>query len=251
MKQNQIILIVGLMMIGGTAWGIKEMSAHQRLGNPGIRTSLITNSERLDIYMPERVLDYQSKAIPTAKTVIDTLPHDTSFGTRVYERAPLDWVVMNVVLMGTDRTSIHKPEFCLTGQGWNIDNVDSTFDTVRVERPQPYDLQIKKMVCAREVKDASGNTIPQHCIFVYWFVADHDLTASHWARIGKMSTHLLTTGELERWAYVYCMTVCPPGGEDQAYGRIKKFIADAVPQFQLAAGPPGAELAASRTASSH
>ncbi|HZV33219.1 MAG TPA: exosortase-associated EpsI family protein [Verrucomicrobiae bacterium] len=251
MKQNRIILIVALLMIAGAAWEIKGMSRHQTLTKPGIITSPIANSQRLEIYLPVHVLDYQSKAIPMEQAVLDKLPQDTSFGTRIYARSQDDFLLMNVVLMGTDRTSIHKPQICLPGQGWNIDNGHSSYETVRIEKPHPYDLQVNKLVCSRDVRTEGGNSAKQSCVFVYWFIADNDLAAGHWSLMRKMATHLLWTGELERWAYVYCMGVCPPGGEDETYARIKKFITAAVPQFQLAAGAPVGELAARQTAGSH
>ena len=75
-------------------------------------------------------------------------------------------------------------------------------------------------------------------IYVYWFVADNELTESHWARVGRMTTHLLTTGELQRWAYVSFFAVCLPQDEAKTYERMKKFIAASTPQYQLAAGDP-------------
>jgi hypothetical protein len=50
---------------------------------------------------------------------------------------------------------------------------------------------------------------------------------------------------LQRWAYVACFAVCDPGQEDATFERVRKWIAEAVPQFQLAAGPRG-EMARSR-----
>jgi hypothetical protein len=49
----------------------------------------------------------------------------------------------------------------------------------------------------------------------------------------QMAKHLLRTGELQRWAYVSVFAVCAPGQEDAAFERIKRFIAAAVPEFQL------------------
>jgi hypothetical protein len=53
-----------------------------------------------------------------------------------------------------------------------------------------------------------------------------------------MARDMLLTGVLQRWAYVACITLCAPGQEEATFSRMKEFIAAAVPQFQLAAGPP-------------
>jgi hypothetical protein len=48
---------------------------------------------------------------------------------------------------------------------------------------------------------------------------------------------LLTTGVLQRWAYISYFAVCEPGQEDAAFERVKKLIVASVPEFQLAPKP--------------
>jgi hypothetical protein len=235
-KQNLTMLVVALALIGGTALGMQRLKTHQKLGAPGVNTTAIPGSLRLNIPLPEKVLEYDSVSVPTDPGVLEGLPHDTSFMQRYYTNGVVnDGIQMNVVLMGTDRTSIHKPQFCLTGSGWNIDGAASSLDTVRVERPHPYDLPVMKLSTTREAK-INDETVKVRGIFVYWFVADNDLTASHGTRMWNSATHLLRTGEQERWAYVFCFARCFPGEEAATYSRLKKFISAAVPEFQLATG---------------
>jgi hypothetical protein len=70
-------------------------------------------------------------------------------------------------------------------------------------------------------------------------VADGVLAAEHGERIWSMITHLMTTGELQRWAYVSCFTVCMAGQEEIAYAELERFITASVPEFQIATGKPG------------
>ena len=245
-KQRAILLTLALAVIGGTAFGMHWLKTNQRLGRPGIRTTAIEGSPRVNIYLPEKVLDYDSQLIPTDEGLLIYMPHDTSFMQRRY-LSPQDegiftniGMMMNVVLMGTDRTSIHKPQFCLTGIGWNISETESSEETLRIERPHPYDLPVMKLIATREFGD-NGHNFKLRGIYVYWFVADNQLTARHADRMWKSATHLLRTGELQRWAYVSCFTVCRPGEETATYERMKKFIGAAVPEFQLAANPQIAE----------
>jgi hypothetical protein len=236
-KQNITMLVVALALIGGAALGMQRLKTHQKLGAPGVNTAAIPGSARLNIPLPEKVLDYDSVIVPTDKGVLSGLPSDTSFGQRYYtDGTRNDGIQMNVVLMGTDRTSIHKPQFCLTGSGWNIDGAESSLDTIRIGRPYPYDLPVMKLSTTGGMKK-DGETVKVRGIFVYWFVADHDLTASHETRMWNSATHLLRTGELERWAYVFCFARCFPGEEAATYSRLKKFINAAAPEFQLATGP--------------
>ncbi len=52
----------------------------------------------------------------------EILPPDTGFARKNYVAVadPARPVFLSVVLSGRDRTSIHRPELCLVGQGWTI-----------------------------------------------------------------------------------------------------------------------------------
>jgi hypothetical protein len=240
-KQTSTMFVLALALIGGTALGLHQAKTHQKLGAPGVKTEPIPGSVRLEIPLPEKVLDYSSVIVPMDTNILEGLPHDTSFMQRLYQGAtPEQSIQMNVVLMGTDRTSMHRPQFCLAGSGWNIDDAESSFDSVRIEKPHPYDLPVMKLTTSREVTVEGGRAVKVRGIFVYWLVADHDLAARHEIAMWKIGTHLLRTGELERWAYVFCFARCLPGDEAVTYDRVKKFIGAAVPEFQLATGPSAA-----------
>jgi hypothetical protein len=87
-------------------------------------------------------------------------------------------------------------------------------------------------------------------LYVYWFVADGQCTARHGQRMWWMARDLVRAGVLQRWAYVACLAMCRPGEEGPTFERMRKFIAAAVPQFQMTpgaegsgaeGGPPGAK----------
>jgi hypothetical protein len=247
-KQKWIILLVALAMIGGAAATLIRLKAGQKLGSPGIKTAPIADSGRLDVYLPEHVLDFNSVIVPTDTNVFNGLPHDTSFVQRQYVSPEGGKFALNIVLMGADRTSMHKPEFCLPGAGWNIDRAESSEDTLPMQRPHPYDLPVMKLLTTREV-EVNGEKRAQRGIFLYWFVADHELAGTRNNMLWKSATHLLTTGELQRWAYVGCLTGCWPGEEQATYERMKKFLAAAVPEFQLVPSPRNDNQALSQATS--
>src|SRR5262245_6939543 len=122
----------------------------QRLGQPGVR---LVNQNVLQedgviigtntVPLPEQILNYESKVQPIAKVVTGWLPKDTTYAQRVYRAPDQFWIQVNVVLMGADRTSIHKPEYCLAGQGFQTTKVER--DTLRIAEPHPYDLPLLKM----------------------------------------------------------------------------------------------------------
>ena len=227
-----LLSVVALLMIGSTAAMLVRLKSHQRLGQPGVKTIPLVESKNLEVILPELVLDYTSERIEQDKIVIGILPKDTSYGQRRYQAPDDFWMQVNVVLMGSDRTSLHKPQFCLEGAGWHIDASASGEESVPIERPLAYDLPVMKLLATKQVEH-DGQVQTFRGVYVYWFVAEDAYTAQHWQRMWWMARELFRTGELQRWAYVSCFAVCLPGQEEATFERTRKFIAAAVPEFQL------------------
>jgi len=242
-KIHWILFVIALVMIGSTATFLFQIKGHQKLGNPGVKLGnaplFDVNTNRIadvSVILPENVLGYMSMPVPISAIELEMLPKDTTFGRRRYWMTNDANVDLAVVLMGKDRTSIHKPELCLVGQGWTID--ESEMVPIKMEQPYPYDLSVIKMTASIRIKDDQGNPVTVRGIYVFWFVAENKLTANHNERMWSMMTGLLRTGTLERWAYVSCFSRCFPGREEETFNRLKQFIAASTPQFQLTAGKP-------------
>ncbi|HWV98089.1 MAG TPA: exosortase-associated EpsI family protein [Candidatus Acidoferrum sp.] len=235
-QQKLLMLTLGLALIGGTAVALTQLPKRQRLGAPGVMTRPLAGSNRLEVLLPEQVPGYDSQWQEPDEVTLNTLPKDTSFGCRLYTaKDPADfWVRMQVVLMGNDRSSLHKPQFCLTGSGWNIDPAASVEISVHMDQPCSYDLPVVKLIATKEAMD-NGEKRVARGVYIYWFVADDALSASvtGFQRNWLIAKTLLRTGVLQRWAYVSCFSVCAPGQEDATFERMTKFIAASVPQFQM------------------
>ena len=242
-NQPWILFLVALVLIAGTGGLLQQVRGHQKLGLPGVKAHPLPDSIRLAAELPEHVLDYQSEAVEIDDVTLKTLPPDTSFGYRRYRAADGFGLDLRVVLMGADRTSLHKPQFCLTGQGWLIDETCET--NVPIELPSAYNLPIVKLVATLA---ENGNRTAQRGIYVYWYIADDKLSASALGiqRMWWMAEKLIRTGVLQRWAYVSCFAPCAPGQEEVTFQRIGRFLAASVPQFQLYPQPPGHTLSAQR-----
>lgn len=237
MKFRQtVILVLSLALMAGAAGLLAHQKSHRRLGAPGVRTEPIPGSERLKVVLPARVLDFEGEEIETDEVVLGALPKDTSFGQRHYKATDDFEVLVNVVLMGSDRTSLHKPQFCLIGAGWRIDQTENI--TIPVPRPQPYQLPMTRLTTSREYT-AKGQTGTMRGIYLYWFVCEDAISGedSGGQRMWWMAKNLLRTGVLQRWAYVTCFAVCAPGQEEAAFKRMEKFLGAAVPEFQVTPKP--------------
>jgi hypothetical protein len=242
-KPKVTCFLVALLLIAGTGGFLTQARNHQKLGLPGIKTHPITDSIRLRADLPEKVLDYTSEEMADDDIALKMLPGDTSFGQRRYIAPDGFHVDLRVVLMGTDRTSLHKPQFCLPGAGWQIDDKLSEETRVTVDRPCRYDLPVVKLVTQETVNGQKANL---NGLYVYWYVCDDGVSASvsGFQRIWWMIERLLRSGVLQRWAYVSCWTTCQPGREQATFERIKKFIADSAPEFQLVPKTPATVITA-------
>ena len=202
----------------------------------------VTNAfSPISVPLPENPLDYYSRQLTVDSTELQMLPPDTVYGRRGYKASDGFAAMVSVVLMGTDRTSIHKPQYCLTGQGLEI--VGSELITIPITKPAPYDLKAMKLTTRGQRRDRQGNMVPVSGVFVYWFVADGKLTPHHGERMWMMGKELLTTGLLQRWAYVAYFANCAPGQENELTERLSGFIAASVPEFQTTVGSAAARTA--------
>ena len=245
-RQLSLALVIVLTLTGTTAWAIRDLKSRQRLGRPGLKVVAeplnVVESSRLgetnkflgatnSVYLPPNVLNYRSSAFPLARVVWDALPKDTTFGQRLYA-GPDGFQVQNtVVLMGADRTSIHQPQICLIATGWKIDRQQET--TIPITRPHAYDLPVMR-INTSIVQKISDKTQAVSGVYLYWFVTDGEVTASHKSRMWSMARDLVSTGVLQRWAYVIYFATCPPGAEDATFLRMSELIGHAVPEYQLA-----------------
>jgi len=240
-RRKLILIATATAMIAGTA--VLLAAVPQKLGRPGVKAVEVPGSQRMRIDLPEHVLDFSSTIQEPDEESLGMLPADTSFGGRVYFKPNSIPYVSSVVLMGTDRTSIHKAEYCLQGQGLHIDQFGH--DTVRMTQPREYDLPIIKIL-ATQTGQIDGKTVTKKCVYVYWYVTDGAVSndRSGMGRMWGMTKNLLLTGVLQRWAYVRFYAFCDPGQEETTYQNIKKMITVAVPQFQTTPAPANATMAA-------
>jgi hypothetical protein len=236
MNRQKIILAVStLALMGATAAVLLHLRAHQRLGEPGVKTRPLAGSKNLEILMPETVPGFSSEILTNSEMdTLSKLPADTSMRARLY-RADDNFISQTTtVLMGSDRSSIHAPQICMTGMGWTIDDAKTHPDTIRMERPFAYDLPVNKLVATKQFKNPDGKVQTIRGIYLYWFVDANHYTANEWRRkMWLVPRDLLLTGVLDRWAYISYFSPCLPGQEAATYDRMKKLIALAVPEFQL------------------
>ena len=243
--QRLAVLLVVLGLIGGTALALGRVKQWQRLSPPGVRVisetmpgveglpggtnrTFVAGTQRVDL--PSQVLDFTSQLRPVDKIVYDWLPQDTTYGQRLYEAPDGFQVLNNVVLMGTDRTSMHQPQACLPGAGWRIDSTERR--TLEMDRPHPYSLPVTQLILSPTWQRPEGGRDERRGVLVYWYVTADELTANARASMWSQARKLIQTGILQRWAYVSYFTLCLPGQEEACLERMRRLIRAAAPEFQ-------------------
>lgn len=230
-RKQWMLLVAALALIGGTAGALAWFKTQQHLGAPGLIAEPIPGQVPMKIELPARVLDFDSTNVPTQARVLSYLPKDTSYAQRHYFAPNGDWVQANIILMGEDRTSIHRPDYCLPSQGWEIR--DRSVVNLPIGGRTPYELPVGKWLMKINYTAQDGSRQSAGGVYVFWFVTEGQATASFPDMLHSMVFHLIRHGVLQRWAYVSYFTVCPPGQEEAAFARMQALITASVPAYQL------------------
>ena len=230
--KKKLTFVTVLVLFAGTAIALTWLKSHQRLGQPGIIAEAIPdNSPLMKFDLPAQVLEFDSTNLPTSEVVLGFLPKDTSYASRWYQSPDGLGVQANIILQGADRSSIHKPDYCWAGMGYNV--VSKSVENLTIGGPQPYEMPVAKWIGSRMEKLSNGQTVESRCVYVFWFVADREQTVSYDQHRNWIMRDLLRSGVLQRWAYVsYAVAGFLPGQEDAVFERMRKLVAASVPRFQ-------------------
>jgi len=158
------------------------------------------------------------------------LPPDTGYSRKTYVafRDPREQVFLSIVLSGRDRTSIHRPELCLVGQGWTIGGKGDHRFAHPGEPDRTFPVTILRV--QREIRGPRGKIIvPQ--LTAYWFVGADVVAGSHGDMFFRDAWQRLTQARADRWAYVLMQTDAVDG-EAAALTRMQTVLEAALPIFQ-------------------
>lgn len=233
--RESILRVAGLTVV----LGLVVLYVQQRTEGWAVEegAGVILSANGVDPVALPRILSggWVGEAVPVSAVEREILPAGTGFSRINYVRAtdPAQQVFVSIVLSGADRTSIHRPELCLVGQGWSIlgrfphrfaspglplDELPAT--VLRVRREHAEGLQRR--------------VIPG--VFAYWFVGSDRVVASHGQRMWWLAWDRLVRRRNHRWAYVVAQTHALDG-EEAALRRMQDVLARVLPSFHN----PGAD----------
>jgi len=150
------------------------------------------------------------------------LPADTMISRRMYQNKKGDAIAVAIVLSGSDRRSIHRPQQCLPAQGYSVES--SSVMTAPLEGRQPLRLT---MIKARRGEDKANQGSPR-LLLAYWFLGGGHETHDHIMRAVYMAWDSLIHGVRPRWAYVSLQTTSG-ANEQVAKDLLSEFIRQLYP----------------------
>lgn len=168
------------------------------------------------------------------------LPADTELVRRTYTNSAGDVVYCAIVLAGSDVTSIHRPELCLTGQGWKLDA--SRGADVALRDAKRATLTVTRMNASMNLPSRNGSPSAQaYSVFVYWFVGKDRITHSHPQRILWTTMDRVLHNRNHRWAYFLINAIAPVRAgkvdpietQNERMRLVEKFIQDLYPQVAV------------------
>lgn len=224
-QRSSIIVLVLAVLVIATCWLIPPADTGNEVG--------------VNMDLPDTIAGLTSVPIPVSEAEKQILPPDTEFAGRAYadyrtpEKDWLDRIVCKIVLSGREKRSIHRPERCLTGQGWT--QVDSKIIDVPLQ--SGHTLKVTSLLVERPITLNDGTKKTLKFCYLYWYVGRTVTTPYSWKRVLLTNWDLIVHRSNQRWAYLICAAYPTdnliPGGrtEEQTVDQLKKFIALAAPKM--------------------
>ena len=220
---------VGLAVVG---LAVVEMLFLARLaglpprGQVGVRLAADgQNPVELPVFLGTEWIGRQAAVTASERAV---LPPDTGYSRKDYVAVadPARRVFLSIVLSGRDRSSIHRPELCVVGQGWTIKAVaEHHFSVPGSVGSFPATI----LHVQREVQTPRGPVVmPQ--LIAYWFVGGVTVEATYWRRLARDAWNRVMHARADRWAYVLMQTDARDG-EAAALDRMQAVLNQTLPVF--------------------
>ncbi len=140
--------------------------------------------------------------IPPSPVTVKSLPDDTGLISRLYVREnPRQRINLMIVTAGRDKRSIHRPERCLTSQGYHL--AHRTTINIKIPGSKRKSMAVKKlrMVKTQEGPE-SGQMRTERMIVFYWYASVEHITESNLARLMYTAWDRMVLGKNYRWSYL-------------------------------------------------
>ncbi len=187
------LIVLNLILLGG--WGAAALIPTE----PELRSAAVIMA------LPTELEGWTGRPIEPSEEERLLLAEDTEYEKKTYNspgsppgETQIDSVLASIVLSGHDlNNSIHRPERCMTSQGFRDLNVEA----VTIRRPNGTMFTAHRIKSYRNYTDTEGESIAVPNINYYWFVGHRSITASHYERTLIDMKDRILGGYNQRWAY--------------------------------------------------
>jgi len=161
-----------------------------------------------------------------SKEEYDALPKDTGFIKSRFESADGRTLFVAIVLTGRERESIHRPERCLTAQGFKLEAREVV--DVPIEGREPLRVMV---ISTQRSWDTPTGPATYRGYYAYWFVGQERETPYHLERMFWLAWDRVLHSVAHKWAYI---SVSGTRDAEGAYlDEIREFIARLHPSIVL------------------
>lgn len=150
-----------------------------------------------DLEIPDICPECGDHLFNMARAEKEQLPDDTEFVKSAFTNDIGTRLFTSIVLSGTARDSIHRPQRCLKGQG---NNMDGEYD-LKVPLEGRDLLTVRVIKTSRTFRTAEGPK-PYYSFYAYWFVGQDRETSSHYSRMFWLAWDRVVRSKANRWAYI-------------------------------------------------
>lgn len=210
-----------LVLAGAAAFFLREVATRPS----GVTAGVMLSGSGIDpVELPSFIgTEWIGRRAEVSAVEREILPADTGYSRKTYVAVadPRRQVFLSIVLSGRDRTSIHRPELCLVGQGWTI--ADSERRTLAITDGEgnfaggriPFTLLRVK----REFPAPRGReSVPQ--LVAYFFIGADGVVGGHADMVRRDAWNRVRHGRADRWAYLL-MQADARDGEAAALARME------------------------------
>jgi len=221
-----VVLVMGEMLFLG------HLASLPPRGQVGVRLAADgLNPVELPVFLGTEWIGRRTEVTAAERAI---LPPDTGYSRKDYAAVSnsAQRVFFSIVLSGRDRSSIHRPELCVVGQGWTIQAVTEHRFSTPGRVPGGFPATVLHV--RREVQTPRGVVVvPQ--LIVYSFVGGDTIERTYWRRLARDAWNRVFHARADRWAYVLMQTDAREG-EAAALARMQTVLDQTRPAFEK---PPG------------
>jgi hypothetical protein len=225
MWRGLVVLALALVTVAACLWGSPPPSRSEA---------------GIDMNLPASLNGFAGADQEVSKSELAILPGDTEFAKKLYSNQRGDQISCQIVLSGSEKRSIHRPEVCLPAQGWSL----KSGEVIQIMMANGGNLEVMKLHIAKRISLPGGQQRELTTLFLYWFVGRDATTPHHLVRVLRTNLDMLVRNTNHRWAYVIVSApvlegVAPQGkNAEETLLMLKEFIACLAPEIMKSDARP-------------